>query len=77
MQPLHLPTLGARYWSALCLASIVGANMGDFFARDFVSGRNMLGLPLSTAVTEILFVALPVVWKQSARLEEGAVAVNP
>ena len=29
MQPNHLPALGARYWSALCLASIFGANMGD------------------------------------------------
>jgi uncharacterized membrane-anchored protein len=34
MQSIHLPTLGARYWSALCLASIFGANMGDLFARN-------------------------------------------
>ena len=30
--------LGARYWVALCLASIFGANMGDFFARDLGLG---------------------------------------
>ena len=33
MQQAHLPTLGARCWTALCLASIFGANMGDLFAR--------------------------------------------
>jgi uncharacterized membrane-anchored protein len=29
----------------------------------FVSGRNMLGLPMSTAVTGILFVVLLLVWR--------------
>jgi hypothetical protein len=33
---------------------------------DLVSGRNMLGLPLSTLVTGALFVALLVLWKQPA-----------
>jgi uncharacterized membrane-anchored protein len=44
MQPIHLPTLGPRYWSALCLASIFGANMGDFFAHDLGLGH-VDGLP--------------------------------
>ena len=44
MQPIHLPTLGARYWTALCLASIFGANMGDFFARNVGLGH-VAGLP--------------------------------
>ena len=44
MQQKHLPTLGARYWAALCLASIFGANMGDFFARDLGLGH-VAGLP--------------------------------
>ena len=39
MQPNHLPALGARYWSALCLASIFGANMGDLFARNLGLGH--------------------------------------
>jgi uncharacterized membrane-anchored protein len=114
MQAIHLPAVGPRYWAALCLASIFGANTGDFFARnmglghiaglpflavalavvivaerfdrtqhqwyywiaiiivrtavgDFVSGRNMLGLPLSTVVTGVLFVALLVVWRETDR----------
>jgi uncharacterized membrane-anchored protein len=44
MQPIHLPTLGPRYWTALCVASIFGANMGDFFAHDLGLGH-VAGLP--------------------------------
>ena len=44
MQQKHLPMLGARYWTALCLASIFGANMGDFFARNLGLGH-VAGLP--------------------------------
>jgi uncharacterized membrane-anchored protein len=44
MQQIHLPMLGARYWAALCLASIFGANMGDFFARNLGLGH-VAGLP--------------------------------
>jgi uncharacterized membrane-anchored protein len=54
MQQKHLPTLGARYWAALCLASIFGANMGDFFARDLglghVAGLPFLALALAVVV---------------------------
>jgi len=44
MQQIHLPTLSTRYWVALCLASIFGANMGDFFARNLGLGH-VAGLP--------------------------------
>src|ERR1700709_977552 len=44
MQPNHLPALGPRYWSALCLESIFGANMGDLFARNLGLGH-VAGLP--------------------------------
>jgi uncharacterized membrane-anchored protein len=54
MQHKHLPTLGARYWTALCLASIFGANMGDFFARDLGLGH-VHGLPfLALALAVVL-----------------------
>jgi hypothetical protein len=36
--------LGPRYWTALCLASIFGANMGDFFAHNLGLGH-VDGLP--------------------------------
>ena len=46
--------MGARYWTALCLASIFGANMGDFFARDLGLGH-VHGLPfLALALAVVL-----------------------
>jgi uncharacterized membrane-anchored protein len=56
MQPIHLPALGARYWSALCLASIFGANMGDFFARNLGLGH-VAGLPFLAVALAIVIVA--------------------
>jgi uncharacterized membrane-anchored protein len=41
---------------------------------DLVSGRNMLGLPMSTAVTGILFVVLLLVWRESGTSQRPAVA---
>jgi uncharacterized membrane-anchored protein len=59
MQQIHLPTLGARYWAALCLASIFGANMGDFFARNLglghVAGLPFLALALAIVVASERF----------------------
>jgi uncharacterized membrane-anchored protein len=55
MQQIHLPTLGTRYWTALCLASIFGANMGDFFAHDLGLGH-VAGLPF-LALALIIVVA--------------------
>jgi uncharacterized membrane-anchored protein len=55
MQQIHLPTLGARYWAALCLASIFGANMGDFFAHDLGLGH-VGGLPLLALALIIVVV---------------------
>jgi uncharacterized membrane-anchored protein len=56
MQPNHLPTLGLRYWSALCLASIFGANMGDLFARNLGLGH-VAGLPFLAAALAIVISA--------------------
>jgi uncharacterized membrane-anchored protein len=39
MRRSHVPALGLRYWSALCLASVFDANMGDFFAHDIGLGH--------------------------------------
>jgi uncharacterized membrane-anchored protein len=55
MQRIHLPTLGARYWAALCLASIFGANMGDFFARNLGLGH-VKGLPFLALALAIVLV---------------------
>jgi uncharacterized membrane-anchored protein len=56
MQQIHLPTLGARYWAALCLASIFGANMGDFFARNLGLGH-VAGLPFLALALAIVIAA--------------------
>jgi len=49
------------YWMTVAMVRAAGTSVGDL-----VSGRNMLGLPLSTLVTGALFVALLVLWKQPA-----------
>jgi uncharacterized membrane-anchored protein len=47
------------YWLTVVTVRAAGTAVGDL-----VSGRNMLGLPLSTLVTGMLFVALLVIWKE-------------
>src|SRR3981081_2150709 len=56
MQQIHLPTLGARYWAALCLASIFGANMGDFCARNLGLGH-VAGLPFLALALAIVIAS--------------------
>jgi uncharacterized membrane-anchored protein len=56
MQANHLPALGPRYWVALCIASIFGANMGDFLARNIGLGH-VAGLPLLAAALAVVTVA--------------------
>jgi uncharacterized membrane-anchored protein len=53
MQTRHVPTINARYWAGIALASVFGTNMGDLYAHD--SGLGLLGgLPLLI----ILFLAV-------------------
>jgi uncharacterized membrane-anchored protein len=58
------------YWLAVVLISAAGTAVGDF-----ISGRNMLGLSVSTAVTAVLFIAVLVIWReQSSPERETAIA---
>jgi uncharacterized membrane-anchored protein len=59
------------YWLTVVAIRAAGTAVGDF-----VSSRHMLGLPLSTAVTGILFVALLLIWRQGGR-SQRAVPVTP
>ena len=53
MQTRHIPTINARYWAGIALASVFGTNMGDLYAHD--SGLGLLGgLP----VLAVLFLAI-------------------
>ena len=55
MQQCHVPQLGLRYWIALCLASVFGANMGDFFAHSLGLGH-VAGLPFLAIALAVVFV---------------------
>jgi uncharacterized membrane-anchored protein len=57
------------YWLTVVAIRAAGTAVGDF-----ISGRIMLGLPMSTAVTGILFVVLLLVWKESETSQRPAVA---
>jgi uncharacterized membrane-anchored protein len=53
------------YWLAVVLISAARTAVGDF-----ISGRNMLGLSVSTAVTGALFIAVLVIWREQSRSEK-------
>ena len=44
LKSIHLPAINRRYWTLISLASIVGANLGDFLA-DVLHLGNLTGLP--------------------------------
>ena len=56
MQNKHVPVLGPRYWACLCIASVFGANMGDFFAKELGLGH-VRGLPILAAVLAAILLA--------------------
>ena len=56
MQTRNVPETGPRYWAAISLASMFGANMGDFIARFLHLGHaNGLG-PLALIFAALLLV---------------------
>ncbi len=57
------------YWLTVVMVRAAGTAVGDL-----VSGRNMLGLPLSTLVTGMVFVALLVIWREQRRSDPVAQA---
>jgi uncharacterized membrane-anchored protein len=63
MHDRHLPSLGPRFWVALCLASIFGANLGDSFAHILGLGH-VKGLPFLGAA--LLFIVVAERFDQSA-----------
>lgn len=59
------------YWLTVVAIRAAGTAVGDL-----VSGRHLLGLPLSTAVTGILFVALLVIWKETSGPKAAAIVAH-
>lgn len=56
------------YWTIVVMIRAAGTAVGDY-----LSSRHMLGLPLSTTVTGIVFVALLIVWKQASQPDKSQV----
>jgi uncharacterized membrane-anchored protein len=55
MNERHVPLLNAKFWIALCIASIFGANLGDFFAHNMGLGH-IAGLPFLAAAFALILV---------------------
>lgn len=51
----QMPALDARYWIALCAASLFGANMGDFFSHNLHLGH-IRGLPFLAGGFVLVFL---------------------
>jgi uncharacterized membrane-anchored protein len=57
MTPKNLPTIDARYWTAILAASMCGANTGDFASR-------ILGLGHTRGLIPLALVFLAIVWAE-------------
>lgn len=55
MQVKNLPTITPRYWTAILVASMAGANTGDFFSHNLHLGHTRGLLPLALAFALILW----------------------
>lgn len=54
MQQPNVPSTGPRYWAALSIASVFGANLGDFVSRELHLGHVRGLLPLALVFAAIL-----------------------
>src|ERR1700686_4172513 len=57
MNPKNLPTIDARYWTAILAASMCGANTGDFASR-------ILGLGHTRGLLPLALIFLAIVWAE-------------
>ena len=66
MKTQNLPAINARYWCAIVVASMAGANTGDFAARYLHLGHTRGLLPLA-----LLFLAIVWAEKRARRATEA------
>lgn len=66
MQTRNVPQTGARYWVALSIASVFGANMGDFFSHTLHLGHAKGLAPLA-----VLFALILVAERRATRATEA------
>ncbi len=55
MRTTNLPVTGPRYWGALCVASVFGANLGDFVSHNLHLGH-VRGLPVLAVLFGLLLL---------------------
>ena len=56
MQRKHVPSAAPRYWAALSIVSVFGANLGDFVSNDLHLGH-ALGVPPMAVVLGAILIA--------------------
>ena len=56
MQRKHVPSMGPRYWAALSVVSVFGANLGDFCSHNLHLGHAW-GLPPMAALLGVILIA--------------------
>jgi uncharacterized membrane-anchored protein len=56
MQRKHVPSAGTRYWAALSIVSVFGANLGDFVSNDLHLGH-ALGVPPMAVLLGAILIA--------------------
>lgn len=66
MQTTNVPALGPRYWAAISLASVFGANMGDFVSHVLGLGHVRGLAPLA-----VLFAAILLLERRARRTTEA------
>ena len=52
---MSLSPVGARYWTGISIASVFGANLGDFLSHDLHLGH-IRGLPLLAAALSLILI---------------------
>ena len=56
MQRKHIPSLSPRYWVALTIVSVLGANLGDFSSHDLHLGHALGLLPTAVLLGAVFLV---------------------
>jgi uncharacterized membrane-anchored protein len=56
MQRKHVPSMEPRYWAALTVVSVFGANLGDFSSRNLHLGHAWGLLPMAAIVGAVFFL---------------------
>ena len=65
---------GRLVWLPLYWTTVVAIRAAGTTAGDYLANRGMLGLPLSTAITGVVFILLLLLWRERPESAEPATA---